>query len=113
MNKKFLFAILFSTCLPTASIAQVPVDKSQPSVKAEVKSEPKVQRWGSATLIMKDDKGNVLLNRTEKYPIVTDSNLKYDPSNWNENCWDWCRKVCDGYGVCWVSCGISGSPWTK
>lgn len=77
--------------------------------KAIVESQPQAQKWGEATLIMKDDKGNVILNRTEKYPII-DPTIKAVPFN---NCWDWCRTVCDGYGVCWVSCGWACSPWTK
>jgi hypothetical protein len=28
----------------------------------------------------------------------------------NSLCWDWCRNVCDGYGVCWVQCFTRCAP---
>lgn len=119
MKKAMLLFTIFIIFLPRISVAQTTDDKSQANKKATIESISEIQKWGEATLIIKDDKGNVILNRTEKYPnadpakVNADSNQKYDPANWNENCWNWCRKVCDGYGVCWVSCGLSCSPWTK
>lgn len=73
--------------------------------KAIVESKPQVQRWGSATLTMTDDKG-ITTTKTEKYPIVDKATTQEFKS-----CWNWCEKVCDGYGVCWLSCGLSCSPW--
>jgi len=109
MKKILLAIIIFTTLFPILSVAQTTKDKSQGDKNAIVESVPKVQKWGEATLIIKDDNGNVIFNKTEKYPII-DSTIKAEPFN---NCWDWCRRVCDGYGVCWVSCGWHCSPWTK
>jgi hypothetical protein len=74
-------------------------------------SEPKVKNWGEATLILKDEKGQVIGQKSVKYPIPDASMVKAgDAPN---NCWEYCRNVCDGYGVCWLSCGWHCSPWTK
>jgi hypothetical protein len=71
----------------------------------------KPNKWGVATLTLKDEKGKVVLQKTEKYPIV-DLQTFQAAGDFN-NCWDWCHRTCDGYGVCFVSCGVHCSPWTK
>lgn len=109
MKKTLLTFIILTALLPNVSTAQSAKDKLQADKKTNAELKSSVKKWGEATLIMKDDKGNVILNRTEKYPII-DPAVKAVAF---DNCWNWCRNVCDGYGVCWVSCGWHCSPWTK
>jgi len=112
MIKKVLVAAIVAVFVPTIIFAQAPIDKPQAQTKTTVKSVQKAERWGSATLTMKDDKGNIT-TKTAKYPIADQAALKASGIQTKENCWNWCRKVCDGYGVCWLSCGLTCSPWTK
>ena len=112
---KKLLTIVLAVVALTAFIAigvaqeQLKTQESKADKSSTVDLKSQVQKWGEATLIMKDDKGNVILNKTEKYPII-DKTVKEVPFN---NCWDYCKRVCDGYGVCWVSCGWHCSPWTR
>lgn len=112
MKKKFvvilLIGLLLVGILGTAGAAG---DQSQSDKKAITETTPQVQKWGEATLIIKDDKGNVISTRTEKYPII-DQPIKATAVDF-DNCWNFCKKVCDGYGVCWLSCGLHCSPWTR
>lgn len=103
MNKKLFILAVFVASIPNISVAQTAGDKAQ----ATIASEPQIQKYGKATLIMKDDKGRIVLNKTERYPIISSKRIEFT------NCWDTCLKMCDGYGVCWVSCGLTCSPWTK
>jgi hypothetical protein len=75
------------------------------------KDKATVPKWGQATLILKDENGKIIMDKTEKYPMLANKSVTA-AADFN-NCWDFCRRVCDGYGVCWLSCGTHCSPWFK
>lgn len=114
MIRALSFAAIVAMTLPIVSLAQTSAGKPQATTKAIAKSEPQVQRWGTATLTMTDDKGKTT-TKTEKYPIIdkatTNTPAFMAATQEFNNCWDWCKRVCDGYGVCWLSCGTTCSPW--
>ncbi len=112
MKKTLLILVIFAMLAPALGYAQTIIGQSQGNKNAIVKSHPQVKKWGKATLIVKDEKGKVILNQTEIYPIIDPATIKAS-SQAPDNCWNWCRKVCDGYGVCWLSCGWHCSPWPK
>ena len=68
---------------------------------ALAQAEPKVERWETGVVITKNNQGKPI-KKSFKYPIVSRSLLQ--PVGDNNLCWDWCKKVCDGYGICWVEC---------
>lgn len=110
MNRKMLVSFIFVALLPSLSVAQT--TKGQTDKKGVVNPEAqKIQKWGEATLTVKDEKGKVVLMKTEKYPIL-EPKASATATDF-DNCWNFCRRVCDGYGVCWVSCGLHCSPWTR
>lgn len=114
MSKKLVLAAIFAIALPITSLAQATADKAQTTAKSTSDPKSQIQRWGTATLTMTDDQGKTV-TKTEKYPIIDKATastptFKAATQDFN-NCWDWCKRVCDGYGVCWLSCGTSCSPW--
>lgn len=75
-------------------------------------SGPEPKGWGSATLTLRDQNGKVIARKSVKYPIPNAS-MVVRAADAPNNCWEYCRNVCDGYGVCWLSCGWHCSPWPR
>lgn len=109
MNARTFFAGMIVVILLGISISEGFAEEME---TAELKS--KIQRWGTATLTMTDDQGKVT-TETGEYPIIDQATVNSPDfqaaTTEFDNCWNFCRKVCDGYGVCWVSCGLTCSPW--
>ena len=82
------------------------------AASAAVAQERPVERWVKSTAPMTMPDGKVMKKSVE-YPVFAGTKkAKIIPvSEPFNNCWDWCRRVCDGYGVCWVTCGTKCSGW--
>jgi len=73
--------------------------------------ERQVERWERSTALMRGPDGS-MVKKTVEYPVFKgEKRARISKAAEFNNCWDWCRRVCDGYGVCWVECGVHCSGW--
>jgi hypothetical protein len=82
------------------------------SASAAVSAQERtVERWERSTALMRAPDGS-MVKKTVEYPVFKgEKRARISKAAEFNNCWDWCRRVCDGYGVCWLECGTHCSGW--
>ena len=77
-----------------------------------------VLRWETGVMVTKDRDGKEV-RQEYRYPILDLSHGVHTLGD-GQLCWQVCKKMCDGYGACWLSCayhcvsqGGEGDPRPK